>query len=129
MLQQFLFGSQDSSCDICHKLEAATPIGHGQKLTVILDKARDGCTTCSLVSAAVLRLRPEQPVVDDIKVGWDNMRIQGLRIVVGKWSEDEFLFAIDMYTEAGEQLSQILFASGISHEPSLHHVDPLSDLK
>lgn len=102
MVFEPLSGSKEFDCQTCHNLEAATPIEHGQKLTAILDIALSGCATCSLVSSAVMKLRPEQPAVDDIKVGWDNMRMQGLRIVVGKWSDGTFLFAIDMYTENSE---------------------------
>ena len=95
-------GHEEIRCETCHGLEAATPVEHGKKLTVILETALGGCATCSLVSSAVMQLRPDQPAVDEIKVGWDTMRIQGLRIVVGKWADGTFLFAIDMYTEAGQ---------------------------
>ncbi|KAI9167872.1 hypothetical protein HJFPF1_04012 [Paramyrothecium foliicola] len=64
-------------------------------------QAADGCKYCKLVSDAVTRFHDEEPKLKMLIVGWDTMRIQGLRIVVGDESR-RFLYGLDMYGSAGE---------------------------
>lgn len=92
-------------CLICRNLEIAVPLEHGYSLSSITKQSSKGCKTCMLVGDAVVAIAGKDAQLDDIKVGWDTMRLQGLRIVVGSLSLEKFLYGIDMYTAEGNSSS------------------------
>ncbi len=93
--------AEDLRCAICGNLDISTPLEYGHSLVSILQQASHGCKTCSLLCNAVMALC-EEVALDEVKVGWDTNRIQGLRIVVGAISSNVFLHGIDMFTTYGK---------------------------
>lgn len=46
-------------------------------------------------------MQDDEDPEEAICVGWDTMRIQGLRIVVGRAETAQFLYSIDMFAAKG----------------------------
>ncbi|OAQ90114.1 heterokaryon incompatibility protein [Purpureocillium lilacinum] len=87
-----------SACALCNGLVDAVPLDHGHRLTLLRRQAAQGCRTCELVSDAVLAINQEEQPSENLRVGWDTMRIRGLRVVVGADVTGLFLFGIDLYS-------------------------------
>ena len=89
-----------SACALCNGLVDAVPLDHGHRLSLLRRLAGQGCRTCEVVSDAVLAINLEEEPSEKLRVGWDTMRIRGLRVVVGADVTGLFLFGIDLYSSS-----------------------------
>ena len=115
------------SCSVCKGLDESVCIHgegpgargvcitSGQSLEIIHNAAKKGCPTCTLLADAISKMKPSAIHDQDIKVGWDINRLDGVRVVAhraisqGPTGEvvdvlrSRFLFSIDIFARPGDR--------------------------
>jgi hypothetical protein len=90
-----------SLCSVCKGLDESVSLDYGVPLLHIRRSATDGCQTCGLLLRSALSLNGLEDT--NLTIGWDMMRLDGLRIVVGSIEPRVFLFGLDMFVADGKE--------------------------
>lgn len=85
-------------CHVCKDLGESLPLQQGLPLRIILQQSATGCSTCQIISEAVLAVGDDEDELGDLVIGWDMMRIEGCRVVVGSADTGQFVYGIDVYS-------------------------------
>ncbi|KAK6079503.1 hypothetical protein SCUP234_05672 [Seiridium cupressi] len=91
-------------CLICQDLDESVSAVHGVPLRRIRDSFDEGCgcQTCGLLFQSYSLLKEPNKEEGDVIMGWDAMRLNGLRVVVKQEGKRDILFSADLYCIEGE---------------------------